>query len=126
MQLESVNRLLPEGAAPLNAGHAARARTLPARPYTVFMLLKAQAPWLALSRDEREALYDSALVNSADGSGKNIYTRDRRKFRAMLLDSLRLHRRLQREWPRLAERYRAAGVELTSPEAWSRTFEEAS
>lgn len=81
---------------------------------------KGDAHWWRLP------LYDSALVNSADGSGKNIYTRDRRKFRAMLLDSLRLHRRLQREWPRLAERYRAAGVELTSPEAWSRTFEEAS
>ena len=62
MQFESVNRLLPEGAAPLNAGHAARARALPARPYTVFMLLKANACWLALSRDERDALYDSALV----------------------------------------------------------------
>ena len=28
----------------------------------VFMLLKANPPWLALSRDERDALYDSALV----------------------------------------------------------------
>ena len=35
---------------------------MPARPYTVFMLLKASAPWLALAREEREALYDSALM----------------------------------------------------------------
>lgn len=67
MQFEPVNRLAPEptrpdGAAPLNAGLAARTRPAPARPYTVFMLLKATAQWLALSRDERDALYDSALV----------------------------------------------------------------
>ena len=35
---------------------------------------------------------DSALVSAADGSGKNVYTRDRRKFRRMLLESFRLHR----------------------------------
>jgi galactofuranosylgalactofuranosylrhamnosyl-N-acetylglucosaminyl-diphospho-decaprenol beta-1,5/1,6-galactofuranosyltransferase len=67
--------------------------------------------------------YDSALVNSADGAGKNVYTRDRRRFRSMLIDSLRLHRRLRREWPRLAAQYRSAGEELTSQAAWSRTFE---
>ncbi|MGX1701293.1 glycosyltransferase [Microbacterium sp. NPDC055357] len=70
----------------------------------------------------RVPLYDSALVNSADGSGKNIYTRDRAKFRRMLLDSIRLHRRLRREWPRLAKQYRAAAPELTSRDAWARTF----
>ena len=32
----------------------------------------------------RLPLYDSALVSAADGSGKNIYTRDRAKFRRML------------------------------------------
>ncbi|MDR7185340.1 galactofuranosylgalactofuranosylrhamnosyl-N-acetylglucosaminyl-diphospho-decaprenol beta-1,5/1,6-galactofuranosyltransferase [Microbacterium trichothecenolyticum] len=67
--------------------------------------------------------YDSALVNSADGSGKNVYTRDRRQFRSMLLESVRLHLRLQREWPRLAARYRSAGAELTSQAAWRSTFE---
>ena len=35
---------------------------MPARPYTVFMLLKATAAWLALSRDEPDAHYDSALM----------------------------------------------------------------
>ncbi|WP_106815999.1 glycosyltransferase [Microbacterium timonense] len=71
----------------------------------------------------RVPMYDSALVNSADGSGKNVYTRDRRLFRSMLLESVRLHRRLQREWPRLAAEYRSARQELTSPTAWQRTFE---
>ncbi|WP_374566722.1 darcynin family protein [Ideonella sp.] len=32
------------------------------RPYTVFMLLKATAAWLALSADQRTAIYDGALL----------------------------------------------------------------
>jgi hypothetical protein len=62
MQFESVNRLMPDDTAPLDAGLPARTRATSARPYTVFMLLKATAQWLALSRDERDAFYDSALV----------------------------------------------------------------
>ncbi len=72
----------------------------------------------------RLPLFDSALVSAADGSGKNIYTRDRAKYRRMLLDSVRLHRRLRKEWPRLAQQYRYARNELVSLEAWQRTFEE--
>ncbi|WP_374977449.1 glycosyltransferase [Microbacterium trichothecenolyticum] len=78
---------------------------------------KSDAHWWRLP------IYDSALVNSADGSGKNVYSRDRKQFRAMLLDSVRLHRRLRREWPRLAASYRNAGEELTSEAAWRSTFE---
>jgi len=78
---------------------------------------KGDAHWWRLP------IYDSALVNSADGSGKNVYTRDRRRFRAMLMDSVRLHHRLQREWPRLAAQYRSASEELTSQAAWNRTFD---
>ncbi|MFB8386199.1 glycosyltransferase [Microbacterium sp. NPDC055910] len=72
----------------------------------------------------RVPLYDSALVNSADGSGKSIYTRDRAKFRRMLIDSVRLHGRIAKEWPRLAAEYRAALGDLTSHEAWHRRFDE--
>jgi galactofuranosylgalactofuranosylrhamnosyl-N-acetylglucosaminyl-diphospho-decaprenol beta-1,5/1,6-galactofuranosyltransferase len=71
----------------------------------------------------RLPVYDSALVSAADGSGKNIYTRDRAKYRRMLLDSVRLHRQLRREWPKLSADYRAAAQELTSAEAWNKTFE---
>lgn len=70
----------------------------------------------------RVPLFDSALVSAADGSGKNIYTRDRSKFRSMLWESLRLHRELGRRWGRLVREYRSADVELTSPEAWRGTF----
>lgn len=67
--------------------------------------------------------FDSALVSAADGSGKNVYTRDRAKFRSMLVDSLRLHRQLRRQWPQLSAAYRAAlDGELTSADAWRRTF----
>lgn len=78
---------------------------------------KGDAHWWRLP------LYDSALVSAADGSGKNIYTRDRRRYRRMLLDSIRLHRRLKREWPTLARRYRAALPMLTSLDEWQGTFE---
>ena len=80
---------------------------------------KADAHWW------RVPLYDSVLVNSADGSGKNIYTRDRARFRRMLVDSVRLHRALRRRWSSLGAQYRAAMPELTSPEAWDRTFQSA-
>lgn len=62
--------------------------------------------------------FDSALVSAADGSGKNVYTRNRGEFRRMLVDSVVLHARLKREWPRLSKLYRDALPELTSKEAW--------
>ncbi|WP_156762236.1 glycosyltransferase [Microbacterium karelineae] len=71
----------------------------------------------------RVPAFDSALVSAADGSGKQVYTRDRGKFRGMLLDSIRLHRRLQREWPRLAREYREALPRLVAQEEWNASFE---
>lgn len=72
----------------------------------------------------RVPLFDSALVSAADGSGKNVYTRDRAKFRRMLVDSWRLHRRLRREWPRLAAAYRSELPDLVSADAWRRILQE--
>lgn len=94
--------------------HAPRPENL-AQPEVEFG--KGDAHWW------RVPLYDSAIVSAADGSGKNVYTRDRAKYRAMLLDSVRLHRRLQREWPKLSQQYRAAQERLTSVDGWSRIFE---
>ena len=71
----------------------------------------------------RVPAYDSALVSSADGRGKAIYTRDRSQFRRMLRDSLALHRQLRRRWPNLAEQYRRDLPQLTSPDAWRAVFE---
>ncbi|WOQ68799.1 glycosyltransferase [Microbacterium limosum] len=80
---------------------------------------KLDAHWWRIPR------YDSAIVSAADGSGKNIYTRDRAKYRRMLTDSVRLHRSLVRRWPQLQREYRAALPDLVSTEAWRRRFEEA-
>jgi len=77
---------------------------------------KGDAHWWRLPH------YDSALVSAADGSGTNIYTRDRAKYRRMLIESVRLHRALKRRWPALSAEYRRALPELTSLEAWDRTF----
>lgn len=70
----------------------------------------------------RIPLYDSALVSAADGSGKNIYVRDRTAYRRMLIDSVRLHARLRRNWSRLSRRYQEALPGLVSESAWERTF----
>ncbi|WP_307225026.1 hypothetical protein [Microbacterium arborescens] len=78
---------------------------------------KGDAQWWRLPR------YDSALVSAADGSGKNIYTRDRAAFRRMLRESVRLHAQLKRDWPKLSRRYRRAMGQLTSPESWERIFD---
>ncbi len=77
---------------------------------------KGDAHWWRLPQ------YDSALVSAADGSGTNIYTRDRAKYRRMLIESVRLHRALKRRWSALSAEYRRALPELTSLEAWDRTF----
>ena len=73
---------------------------------------KGDANWWRLP------LYDSALVSAADGSGKNIYTRDRAKFRQMLTETVTLHWRLRRNWARLSREYRDALGSLTSHESW--------
>jgi galactofuranosylgalactofuranosylrhamnosyl-N-acetylglucosaminyl-diphospho-decaprenol beta-1,5/1,6-galactofuranosyltransferase len=66
---------------------------------------------------------DSALVSAADGSGKQIYVRDRETFRKMLFDSIRLHRRLKKQWPRLAREYREALPSLVAENEWMTDFE---
>jgi galactofuranosylgalactofuranosylrhamnosyl-N-acetylglucosaminyl-diphospho-decaprenol beta-1,5/1,6-galactofuranosyltransferase len=68
--------------------------------------------------------FDSALVSAADGSGKNIYTRDRGQYRRMLRESFRLHAELRRRWPQLQKQYREALPELVSPQSWQQIFEE--
>lgn len=74
------------------------------------------AAWWYLSQ------YDSAIVSKADGTGAAFYTRQPDTFRSQMAEGLRLHVRLYREWESLAAAYRAALAEVTSPEAWARTF----
>jgi galactofuranosylgalactofuranosylrhamnosyl-N-acetylglucosaminyl-diphospho-decaprenol beta-1,5/1,6-galactofuranosyltransferase len=79
---------------------------------------KGDANWWRIPR------YDSVLVSAADGSGKQVYTRDRTMFRRQLLGSIVLHARLRRRWSRLAADYRRALPDLVSAESWRRVFEE--
>lgn len=66
---------------------------------------------------------DSALVSTADGTGKSWYTRNPRAFRRMLAESIRLHRELARNWETLSKQYRDALPEITSVEEWRKTFQ---
>ncbi len=71
----------------------------------------------------RIARYDSAVVSMPDGSSSALYERDPAKFRDLMKRTVEIHTRFQREWPRLAAEYRAALGDITSPEAWEKTFE---
>lgn len=67
--------------------------------------------------------FDSALVSSADGTSVSWYKRHPEVARDLMQRSVRIHARLAKEWPRLAEEYRSALPDLVSPESWAATFE---
>jgi galactofuranosylgalactofuranosylrhamnosyl-N-acetylglucosaminyl-diphospho-decaprenol beta-1,5/1,6-galactofuranosyltransferase len=66
--------------------------------------------------------WDSVLITNAEGSGATWHVRDPKKFRSLLLQSIRLNRRYRREWDRLREQYRSALPRITSPERWRETI----
>jgi len=66
--------------------------------------------------------YDSAIVSMNDGQSAAFYRRDPERFRHLLKETVEIHARLRREWPRLAEEYRARLGDVTSPQAWEKTF----
>jgi galactofuranosylgalactofuranosylrhamnosyl-N-acetylglucosaminyl-diphospho-decaprenol beta-1,5/1,6-galactofuranosyltransferase len=74
------------------------------------------------SRWHKIARYDSAIVTMPDGTAAAFYRRDRAKFADLLKRTLAIHRRLAAEWDDLAEQYRAALPQITSPEEWEKTF----
>ena len=67
--------------------------------------------------------YDSVVVSMPDGSSSALYQRDPEKFQELVKKTVEIHLRLRKEWPRLAKEYREALGEITSPEAWEKTFE---
>lgn len=79
--------------------------------------IKAQdARWHKIAR------YDSAVVSMPDGTAAAFYRRDRDKFLDLLRRTVDVHRHLAATWDELAEQYRRALPEITSPEAWEETF----
>ena len=68
------------------------------------------------------AQFDSVVVSMPDGTSASWYHRDKEEFRDLLKRTVEIHQRLYREWPQLAQTYRDALGEITSPEQWSKTF----
>jgi galactofuranosylgalactofuranosylrhamnosyl-N-acetylglucosaminyl-diphospho-decaprenol beta-1,5/1,6-galactofuranosyltransferase len=73
------------------------------------------AKWYRLATRHRDRLDERRLVRRA------LPTRPRH-YRELLKKTLAIHAELRREWPRLAEEYRAALGDITSPEAWEKTL----
>ena len=71
----------------------------------------------------RVAHYDSVVVSNAEGTGASWYQRDPKKLKAMLTETTRLHLQVYREWDQLARQYRSAVAEISSFDAWKKTFE---
>nr|WP_206697533.1 glycosyltransferase [Microbacterium aquimaris] len=84
---------------------------------SVFLPRTANAWWVLTA-------YDSAVVATGDGGGTTRYVRDRRAHRHLLVESVRLHRQMRREWPALSRAYRASLTSLTSPTSWAAAFNE--
>lgn len=70
----------------------------------------------------RLAHYDSVVVSNAEGTAASWYRRDPDKLKSMLVDTGKHHARLYQQWEELAEEYRRALPEITSIEAWRKTF----
>jgi galactofuranosylgalactofuranosylrhamnosyl-N-acetylglucosaminyl-diphospho-decaprenol beta-1,5/1,6-galactofuranosyltransferase len=106
-------QLVAAGLAPLR--HLRRVRDL-SREYPEVEIRAMDAKWYRL------ATYDSAVVSMNDGTSAALYRRDPQKFKELVKRTADLHQRIAREWPDLAERYRAALSDIASPERWEETF----
>ena len=87
-----------------------------AKDYPETELTAMDAGWYNLVK------YDSVVVSMNDGSSVALYKRDPALYRDLLKRTIEIHRRFHREWPDLAQQYRDALGEITSPEAWEKTF----
>jgi galactofuranosylgalactofuranosylrhamnosyl-N-acetylglucosaminyl-diphospho-decaprenol beta-1,5/1,6-galactofuranosyltransferase len=108
-----VSQLITAGLAPIRQLKPPRelSRTFPEAEIAAM-----DAKWYRLTR------FDSAIVSMNDGTSAALYQRDPEYFREGVKKTVDIHRRYQREWPRLAAQYRAALKDITSPEAWERTL----
>jgi galactofuranosylgalactofuranosylrhamnosyl-N-acetylglucosaminyl-diphospho-decaprenol beta-1,5/1,6-galactofuranosyltransferase len=108
-----LSQLMTAGLAPIRQLRPVRSMS---REFPETELPAMDATWYRLAR------YDSAVVSMNDGTSAALYRRDPERFRDLLRKTLEIHDRFRREWPRLAEEYRAALGDITSPEAWEETF----
>jgi galactofuranosylgalactofuranosylrhamnosyl-N-acetylglucosaminyl-diphospho-decaprenol beta-1,5/1,6-galactofuranosyltransferase len=108
-----ISQLITAGLAPIR--HLKPPREL-SQEFPEAELTAMDAKWYRL------AAYDSAIVSMNDGTSAALYQRDPAKYRELLRKTVEIHERYRREWPRLAQEYKDALPEITSPEAWERTF----
>ena len=108
-----LSTLVAAGLAPLRQLKPVREMS---REYPEAELPAMDSSWFNLVK------YDSAVVSMNDGSSVALYQRDPALYRDLLKRTLEIHRRFHREWPQLAQQYRDALGEITSPEAWDTTF----
>jgi galactofuranosylgalactofuranosylrhamnosyl-N-acetylglucosaminyl-diphospho-decaprenol beta-1,5/1,6-galactofuranosyltransferase len=108
-----LSTLVAAGLAPLRQLRPLRPMS---REFPEAELAAADAGWFNLVK------YDSVVVSMNDGGSMALYQRDPETYRDLLKRTVEIHARFYREWPRLAREYRAALAEVTSPEAWDRTF----
>ncbi len=108
-----VSLLVNAGLAPIR--HLKSIREM-SREYPEAEIQAMDAKWYRL------ASYDSAIVSMNDGTSAAFYQRDPGHFRELVKRTVDLHERFLREWPQLAQQYRDALGDITSPEAWERTF----
>ncbi|MFW0119998.1 glycosyltransferase [Rothia sp. P5764] len=71
----------------------------------------------------RTSQYDSAIVSNADGSAVSWYKRDPEMLRQKMLEATKLHAALYANWDELSKIYRAKAKDISSYEAWAKTFE---
>jgi len=109
-----VSQLITAGLSPLRQLKAPRELS---KTYPEAEISAMDARWYRLAR------FDSAIVSMNDGTSAALYQRDPQFFRDGVKKTVEIHRRYQREWPRLAAEYRAALKDITSPEAWEKTLE---
>lgn len=109
-----LSTLLAAGLAPIRQLRPVRSMS---RDYPEAELTAMDSAWYNLVK------YDSVVVSMNDGASVAFYQRQPEKYRDLLKRSIAIHRRFHRDWPRLAQQYRDALGDITSPEAWDKTFE---
>ncbi len=108
-----LSTLVAAGLAPLRQLRPVRPM---AKEFPEAELTAMDAAWFNLVK------YDSAVVSSNDGSSVAFYKRDPARYRDLLKRTIDIHRRFHTEWPALAQQYRDALPDITSPAAWDKTF----
>ncbi|KAB2811745.1 glycosyltransferase family 2 protein [Pimelobacter simplex] len=106
-------QLITAGLAPIR--HLKKPRRL-SREFPEVEIRAMDAKWYRL------ASFDSAVVSMNDGTSAALYVRDNERFKDLVKRTLAIHARYRREWDDLAQQYRDALGDITSPETWEKTF----